>query len=198
MKKNIPAVVDNLMLKTLAVIWRVAKKVDPRPLQEHFAAREAANSIKIEEVFNAHREDSGLSIVRVCNNLILSEGNPKGLFKRNSLVKVYNPENQHFAVLYVMGAGQNGIARNAISLDYDARVALGISKQCKGEGLVDLRIGKANLGDTEFFHMYTDHDKSSRSARLLGWVLFAYGLVWSAIGIVESAIAGAAVLIGLM
>jgi len=39
--------------------------------------------------------------------------------------------------------------------------------------------GEANLGDREFFHMYTDHDASSRSARALGWYLFMAGIGWS-------------------
>jgi hypothetical protein len=179
---------ENALLVVLTCLWRCARIFNPRPLQEHFAARPAVNSHNIEKVFNAEEADAGQSIIRVANNLIKSESNTKGVFERNQLVKVYNPHNKHFVMLYVMGAGSHRISRNAISIDYDARRALGIAKECKGEGLVDLQVGVANIGDSEYFHMYTDHDKSSRNNRCVGWFFTAIGLVWSAVAIVWPAI----------
>ncbi|HCF2449227.1 TPA: hypothetical protein NIA45_006928 [Pseudomonas aeruginosa] len=198
MKTAIRNTVDTLLLGTLAGIWKVLKRFNPRPLQEYYAARTPANSITVERVFNATMEDAGASLCRVCNNLIKSESNPKGLFERNQLIKVFNPRNNHFAVLYVMGAGSHGIPRNGISLDYDARRALGIAKEAKSEEPVELHIGVANVGDTEYFHMYTDHDKSSRSARVLGWIMCAYGVAMTVLGVGEVAIGYVAHLFGLL
>jgi hypothetical protein len=182
---------ENLFLAILSGIWRAVRILNPRPLQQHFAARPPSGVyIEIGKVFNAEMADAGQSICRVANNLIKSETNPKGIFERNQLIKVYNPQNKHFAVLYVMGAGRHGISRNAISIDYDARRALGIAKECKGEGTVELVAGPANVGDSEYFHMYTDHEKSSRNQRCVGWVITAVGLAWSAVAIVMPAFSG--------
>lgn len=198
MKSAIRNTFDTMLLGALSLIWGMLKRCNPRPLQEYYAARTPANSITVERVFNASLDDAGASLCRVCNNLIKSESNPKGLFERNQLIKVFNPRNNHFAVLYVMGAGSHGIPRNGISLDYDARRALGIAKEAKGEEPIELQIGVANVGDTEYFHMYTDHDKSSRSARVLGWIMCAYGVAMTVLGVGDVAISYVAHLFGLL
>lgn len=197
-KEQLLHVFDQVFLKVMAVLWRVVKVFDPKPLQEHFAARPSAKAIKMARVYRAGIDDAGQSICRVSNSLIKSETNPKGLFERNQLIKIYNPANKHFVVLYVMGAGSLKISRNMVSLDYDACRNLGVTNESRNDGEVELLMGKANVGDSEYFHMYTDSDKSSRSGRVLGWIMFAYGLWIAGLEIVEQAFAAFMALLGLM
>lgn len=200
-QKKLLCIFDAAFLEVVGAVWRLAMKLHPRPLQEWYAAREPSNGIQISQVFRIEREDAGQSLCRLGNKWIASEKNTKGLFPRNSLVKVFNKKNGHFAVLYVMGAGgrkvdseeKKGMPFDGISLDYDACIRLGIDS---GEA-VDLVVGKANGGDSEFFHMYLDHDKSSRSARVLGWGLFAFGIAWSLVEIAQGLFAAFMHVVGL-
>lgn len=199
LKAKMMLVVDTATLAVLGFFWKLISPLDPRPIQKHFAARPPIASIETVKVFNAPMEDAGQSMCRLGNALIKSEGKPDGFVSRNQLVKIYNPANNHFVVLYAMGAGSHKIPRVGISLDYDARVALGITKEVKNsDGEVNLIVGPANIGDVEYFHMYLDHDKSSRSARVLGWVVFGLGVVWSCVQISEGLIETVAEIAGML
>lgn len=187
LKAKLTAVADLVVLKLASGIWKLVKVFDPRPVQEHFAARAPANGVNFGKIYSLPREDAGQSIVRLGWQHIKSENKATGIVGRKKLVKIFNPANNHFVVLYAMGANENRpLPRDAIALDYDAKLALGISKKEEEAALV---VGEANLGDREFFHMYTDHDASSRSARALGWYLFMIGIGWSVVATVEGLVA---------
>jgi hypothetical protein len=183
MKQAILTKFDTLFLGVMSLAWKLIKVFDPRPIQEHYARRDPANAVILNRVLSLPEADCGQSIVRLGNNRMKSEKNPNGIVNRNDLVKIKNPANGRFVILYAMGAGSHPIPGNGVSLDYDAKVALGIQKQEE----VDLQVGIANIADREFFNMYLDSDKSSRSARALGWHLVMAGLAWSAWSVAESA-----------
>lgn len=177
LKAKLTAVADVVVLKLAGAVWKLVKVFDPRPVQEHFAARPPVNGVTFGKVFSLPREDAGQSIVRLGWQHIKSENKNTGIVSRKKLVKIFNPANGHFVVLWAMGANEGRpLPRDAMAIDYDAKLALGISKK---EEEAELIVGEANLGDREFFHMYTDHDASSRSARALGWYLFMAGIGWS-------------------
>lgn len=184
MKQVIFTKIDAMFIGSMSLVWKLIKFFDPRPIQDHYARRNPANAVVMTRVFSLPQEDCGQSIVRLGNNRMKSEKNPNGIVNRNDLVKIKNPANGKFVILYAMGAGSHAIPGNGVSLDYDAKVALGIQKQEE----VDLLVGIANIADREFFNMYLDSDKSSRSARALGWHLFMGGLVWSVWGVAESVV----------
>ncbi|HHH9441253.1 TPA: hypothetical protein ACP32N_003190 [Pseudomonas aeruginosa] len=182
LKSKLTSFVDSVVLSVAGALWKLVKVFDPRPIQEHFAARKPVNGVEFTSVFSLPEADAGQSIVRLGWQHIKSENKPSGIVSRKKLVKVYNPVNGHFVILYAMGSNQDRpLKKDAVALDYDAKLALGISK----EEFVDLIVGEANLGDREYFHMYTDHDASSRSARALGWYLFMAGIGWSVAVTVE-------------
>ena len=184
MKQAILSKFDAIFLGTMSLVWKLITVFDPRPIQEHYARRDPVNAVVLNRVFSLPLEDCGQSIVRLGNNRMKSEKNPNGIVNRNDLVKIKNPANGKFVILYVMGAGSHSIPGNGVSLDYDAKVALGIQKQEE----VDLLVGTANISDREFFNMYLDSDKSSRSARALGWHMFMAGVAWSLWNVVDSVI----------
>ena len=184
MKQAILTKLDTMFVGTMSMIWKLIKVFVPRPFQEHYARRDPANAVVMNKVFSLPIEDCGQSIVRLGNNRMKSEKNPNGIVNRNDLVKIKNPANGKFVILYVMGAGSHPIPGNGVSLDYDAKVALGIQKIED----VDLLVGTANIADREFFNMYLDSDKSSRSARALGWHMFMAGLAWSLWSVAESVV----------
>ncbi|MBF3053099.1 hypothetical protein HKW90_01585 [Pseudomonas aeruginosa] len=182
LKSKLTHFADSVVLTVAGAIWKLVKVFDPRPIQEHFAARPPVNGVMFTNVFSLPDADVGQSIVRLGWQHIQSENKPSGIVGRKKLVKVFNPANGHFVILYAMGANQGRpLKKDSVALDYDAKLALGISK----EENVDLIVGEANLGDREYFHMYTDHDASSRSARALGWYLFMAGIGWSIAATVE-------------
>lgn len=182
MKQAILAKFDSIFIGVMSLAWKLIKLFDPRPIQEHYARREPANAVILNRVFSLPQEDCGQSIVRLGNNRMRSERNPSGIVNRNDLVKIKNPANGRFVILYAMGAGSHPIPGNGVSLDYDAKVALGIQKLEE----VDLQVGIANIADREFFNMYLDSDKSSRSARALSWHLVMAGLAWSVWSVAQS------------
>lgn len=173
MKAVVVNIFDSILIASFTFMWKVMKKFDPRPLQTHFAMRDPAKAIDLHRVFSLPKEDAGNSICRLGNNRMRSENNPNGLVARGELVKIKNPANGKFVVLYAAGAGSHRIPGDGVAIDYDAKVALGVTKQEE----VDLLVGPAGVSDREFFLMYLDSDKGSRSARALGWYIFIGGLM---------------------
>ncbi|WGK63367.1 hypothetical protein QAO71_17650 (plasmid) [Halopseudomonas sp. SMJS2] len=173
MKAIVVNTFDSILVASFTFMWKVLKKFDPRPLQTHFAMRDPANCIELHRVFSLPKEDAGNSTCRLGNNRMRSENNPNGLVSRGELVKIKNPANGKFVVLYASGAGSYRIPGDGVAMDYDAKVALGITKQEE----VDLLVGPAGVSDREYFLMYLDSDKGSRSARALGWYIFIGGLM---------------------
>jgi hypothetical protein len=175
---------DEIFLSAMSAIWKLISVFNPRPIQERYARRIPANAVMTNRVLTLPDADSGQSIVRLGNNKMKSDKRPNGIVSRNDLVKIVNPANGRFVILYAMGAGSHPIPGNGIALDYDARVTLGVQKLEE----VDLMLGAANAADCEFFSMYLDSDKSSRSARVLGWYLFMAGFAWSCVSVAESVV----------
>jgi hypothetical protein len=173
MKATAVKTIDTILIASFTFFWKVIKKFDPRPLQTHYAMRDPANAVELHRVFSLPKEDAGNSICRLGNNRMRSEKNPNGLVVRGELVKIKNPANGKFVVLYAAGAGSHPIPGDGVAIDYDAKVALGITKQ----EAVDLLVGPAGVSDREYFLMYLDSDKGSRSARALGWYIFIGGLM---------------------
>jgi hypothetical protein len=173
MKASVVNTFDSILIASFTLFWKVIKKFDPRPMQAHFAMRDPADAIELHRVFSLPKDDAGHSVCRLGNNRMRSEKNPKGIAVRGELVKIKNPANGRFVVLYVQGAGSHPIPGDGVALDYDAKVALGITKQEE----VDLLVGPAGVSDREYFLMYLDSDKGSRSARALGWYILIGGLM---------------------
>lgn len=176
MKTAIIDMFDLAVIRVVSMVWNLMRVFDPKPFQTRYARLDPANAVKLEKVFNLPQEDAGQGIVRLGNNRMKTEKNSKGFATRGDLVKIKNPENGKFVILYAMGAGSHPIPSNGLALDYDAKLALGIQKVEE----VDLLVGPANVADKEYFLMYLDPDKSSRSARALGWYLFIFGFAYSA------------------
>jgi hypothetical protein len=65
LKAKLTAVADVVVLKLAGAVWKLVKVFDPRPVQEHFAARPPANGVTFGKVFSLPREDAGQSIVRL-------------------------------------------------------------------------------------------------------------------------------------
>lgn len=175
MKAILISQLDSLIIRLTSVVWNLIRVFDPRRLQDHFAKRDPINSVKMVDIFSLPQEDAGQSIVRLCNNQMKSEARPNGLAGRRDLVKIKNPSNGKFVILYAMGAGSHKIPKGGVSLDYDAKLALGIQKASE----VELLVGPASIADREYFMMYLDHEVSSRSSRALGWYILIGGIVWS-------------------
>ncbi|MCU9528551.1 hypothetical protein [Pseudomonas mosselii] len=201
MKENIKTqlipMIDTVVIAAAKLLWKVMKVFDPRPIQEHYAARMPASSVAISKCFSLNASDSELNIARIANMYIGSSTGRgrKGLVGRKGLIKIFNAENGKFLMIRAQGVatrpGENQIPRDGIALNYDAKKALGIPKNQEVD--LQLHIGLANVGDQEFYHMYQDPDQSSRTARALGWYLaiggFVYGLLQLALGCVEAFIA---------
>ncbi len=191
MKASVVNAFDSILIGSFSFLWKVLKKFDPRPLQTHFAMRDPAGAVDLHRVFSLPKDDAGKSICRLGNNRMRSENNPNGLVARGDLVKIKNPANGKFVVLYAQGAGSHPIPGDGVAFDYDAKVALGITKQEE----VDLLVGPAGISDREYFLMYLDSDKGSRSARALGWYIFIGGLM---LPLWTSLFTGIGSLVGLM
>ncbi|MBM5458956.1 hypothetical protein H8F21_15420 [Pseudomonas sp. P66] len=200
MKENIKTQLvpkfDNLVLGAAKMLWKVMKVFDPRPIQEHYAARPSVKNVAISKCFSLNKTDAEQNIARIANMHIGSSTGRgrQGLILRKGLIKVYNAENGKFVMIRAQGVptqpGEKQIPRDGIALNYDAKKALGIPKN-QEEGL-QLFIGPANVGDQEYYSMYQDPDASSRTARALGWYLaiggVVFGLFQMALGLLEGAI----------
>lgn len=180
------AVITRFDLAVLAIArsaWKVMQVFDPKPLQTHFAARQAEKCVEITKCFGLKDEDATLNIARLSNMHIGSAtGRGRtGLVGRKGLVKIYNAENGKFLMIRAQGCsskpGAKHVPKDGIALNYDAMKALGIPK-AQEEGL-KLFVGPANIGDQEYFHMYQDPDASSRTARALSWYLAIGGVVYA-------------------
>lgn len=175
--------VDVLVIAAAKLLWKVMKVFDPKPIQTHYAARPAANSVVVTKCYSLKGEDAALNIARLCNYHIGSSSvrASKALISRKGLIKIYNTENGKFLMIRAQGnstvEGQKGIPKDGIALNYDAKKALGIPKNQELE--LNLIVGPANLADSEFYHMYLDADASSRTSRALGWYLAIAGIVWA-------------------
>lgn len=188
--------VDVAVINAAKLLWKVMKVFDPRPIQAHYAARKPVVNVSITKCFSLRAEDAEQNIARLANcHIGSSTGRGRsGLASRKGLIKIYNAENGKFLMIRVQGcqtrAGEKQIPRDGIALNYDAKKALGIVKN-QEDGL-QLFIGRANLNDEEFYHMYIDPDASSRTARALGWYLAiggtVYGLLQVSLSFLETAI----------
>ena len=184
MKDVIVGKMDSLLIGVMSLLWKTLRIFNPRPIQERYARRDPVNTIEVTRIFRLPQDKSGQSLCLLGNNRIKGEGSSstKGIAARGELVKIKNPANGRFTIQFVAGAGGNPIPGNGIALDYDAARALGVHNMEEAP----LIVGPANIADMEFFHMYIDSDKSSRSARVLGWYLFIGGLVYNGIDILVS------------
>jgi len=180
--------VDLAVMAFANLIWKVMKVFDPKPLQTHFAARPAERNVAVTKCFALRGDDAALNIARLSNCHIGSaSGHGRtGLVGRKGLVKIYNAENGKFLMIRAQGfaprAGEKGIPKDGIALNYDAKKSLGIPKN--QEESLQLYVGPANLGDQEFFHMYQDPDASSRTARALSWYIAIAGVVYTTLQLV--------------
>ncbi len=174
LKSKLTHFADSVVLTVAGAIWKLVKVFDPRPIQEHFAARPPVNGVMFTNVFSLPDADVGQSIVRLGWQHIQSENKPSGIVGRKKLVKLFNPANGHFVILYAMGANQGRpLKKDSVALDYDAKLALGISK----EENVDLIVGEATsvTANTSTCTPTTTHqvEAPARSAGTCSWPVSA-------------------------
>lgn len=184
LKSKLIGLVDTVVIAVVKCVWSVIKMFDPYPIHHHYVARPPAVSHTMTKLFTLKGDDAVQSIARLCNFHIVSSGMSSkriGLVGRKGLIKVYNVDNGKVLLIRAQGgsweAGQKGIPKDGIGLNYDAIKLLGIPKN-QEDGL-NLLVGPANASDTEFYNVYQDPDMSSRSARALGWYLLIAGMVYS-------------------
>jgi hypothetical protein len=184
LKSKLIGLVDTVVIAAAKGVWALIKMFDPHPIQHHYVARPPVVNHTMTKLFSLKGDDAVQSIARLCNYHIVSSGKSSkrvGLVGRKGLIKIYNAENGKVLIIRAQGssveAGQKGIPKDGIALNYDAIKLLGIPKN-QEDGL-NLVVGPANANDTEYFNMYQDPDLSSRTARALGWYLVIAGLVYS-------------------
>lgn len=193
LKSKLIGLVDTVVIAAAKAVWAVIKIFDPLPIQQHYAARPPAVSHTMTKLYTLRGDDAVQSIARLCNYHIVSSGAKSsrvGLVSRKGLIKIYNADNGKFLMIRAQGstvkAGERGIPKDGIALNYDAIKHLGIPKN-QEDGL-NLLVGPANANDNEFYNLYQDPDLSSRSARALGWYLVIAGLVYSVAQVLLSGI----------
>lgn len=184
LKSKVIGLFDAVVIAAAKGVWALIKMFDPYPVQHHFVARPPAVNHAVTKLFSLKGDDAKQSFARLCNFHIVSVGNMstrRGLVGRKGLIKIYNADNGKVLIIRAQGssvqAGEKGIPKDGIALNYDACKLLGIPKN-QEDGL-NLVVGPANANDQEYFHMYQDADLSSRTARALGWYLVIAGLVYS-------------------
>ncbi|MGE8065130.1 hypothetical protein [Pseudomonas sp. NPDC089569] len=184
LKSKVIGLVDAVVIAAAKGVWALIKMFDPYPIQHHFVARPPVVNHTVTKLFSLKGEDAKESFARLCNYHIVSVGNMstrRGLVGRKGLIKIYNADNGKVLVIRAQGssvqAGEKGIPKDGIALNYDARKQLGIPKNQEDE--LNLVVGPANVNDSEFFFMHLDPDMSSRAARALGWYLLIAGVVYS-------------------
>ncbi|MDF9779203.1 hypothetical protein [Pseudomonas baetica] len=184
LKSKVIGLFDAVVIAAAKGVWALIKMFDPYPVQHHFVARPSAVNHTVTKLFSLKGDDAKGSFARLCNYHIVSVGNMstrRGLVGRKGLIKIYNADNGKVLIIRAQGssvqAGEKGIPKDGIALNYDACKLLGIPKN-QEDGL-NLVVGPANVNDQEYFHMYQDSDMSSRTARALGWYLLIAGMVYS-------------------
>jgi len=161
---------ERLFLAGCAAIWRVMRALNPHRLQTYFASKVNIRGESMNEVYSLKEDDARDGLCRLNNNRMKADG----IAKRGDLIKVFNPANGKFVMRYAAGAGEHRIRFNAIGLDYNAKLELGIIDKAE----VHLEVMKANAADREYYLMYQDQSPSSRQSRALGWYIFLGGIVF--------------------
>jgi hypothetical protein len=143
---------------------------------------------EITDAWNLNPSDAFQNQIRVCGTLIKSHNNPNGLFRRDELVAVYNPQNKKFVCGQVRGSGSlyKDMFKTTLALDYSQRVHLAIDDSVTGHSL---ELWKARSFEIEYFlfhqtvnvadrYTYRATVKQYRASIALGLV-FATGVLSS-------------------
>jgi hypothetical protein len=95
---------------------------------EKILRKQPQNKVETSALWDLHKADSFKNEVRVASNLIKSDSNPKGVFRRDELVTIYNPGNGKYVSAQVRGSGSTykKMYASTIAIDYTHRVALGL------------------------------------------------------------------------
>lgn len=159
---------ERIVVRACALMHSLVKTLSPYRVQRHFASKPAEDSVTLNQVYNLPESDP----VHVCR---INSNRMKGdtpLAKRGDLVKIVNPANGAFVLRFAQGSGEHRIRHNAVGLDYEARLQLGLSSN-----ETELFVCRANAADREFYLMYLDHNASARQSRIACWVMIFCGAV---------------------
>jgi hypothetical protein len=127
-----------------------AKTLVREVIFERILRRKPIKKVEISTLWTLHKADSFQNQIRVDAGLIRSENNPKGIFRRDELVTVFNPDNNKFVCGQVRGSGSTykSMFRSTIAIDYSQRVNLGIDFDTKNHAL---EVWNARPFEIEYF-----------------------------------------------
>lgn len=135
-----------------------------------------------ERVIELPEKDQGLqhSIVRIYSHRIDRHKRDPSRFARRQAVLIENTENGNSTLRFVMGAGQLGVKRQELSIDYDACDALGI----RFRQPVSLNVRPATT--REVLKHYFDHPEMGiRVSMRLAIVGIFLGMVGTFLGVLS-------------
>ena len=128
-----------------------------------------AVKVSVIDAVDPFLNDVGKSYIRVHGTLIKSLNNPKGLFKRDELITLYNPETNLFVSGYARGCGskyvkEKNFSKESVTLEYDQRQMLGISHSRRS---VNLKMWSSRGFEVNYFMGFQNDDLTSRVIFLL-------------------------------
>jgi hypothetical protein len=123
------------------------------------------DTISVSKTVELNRGDAGHAIIRVHGTLIKTPRNPKGVFVRDSFIKVFNKSNGLIYIGQVKGSGSNykDLKRNEIACDYDALSALGLTIS-EAKSSQDFVVGSGNKKDEDYFYSHFESDRGARKS----------------------------------